>query len=87
MCVKTYVETSICREKDESGKYKKAVPVFKEDFSKEVRELWDMLNKPEKNKNLRDVYDKAGELIGSLNFLRNNLQDYSSYSDDESDFI
>ena len=87
MGIKSYVEESICREEDENGEYKKSVPVFKKGFSKDVKELWDLIENGDDDIYLRELYDKANDVIGWLKFLRNDLNDYSDYSEEKEDFI
>jgi len=69
-----------------SSEYVNTVEVFKDHFSKETKELWDILNNP-KGKTHKDIFDKTTHLISFLNYLRDEIKDYASYSDDQDDYL
>lgn len=87
MGVKRYVNTTICREKDENGQGKNSVTVFKKGFSKDIKDLWSLLENSEDDVALIKLYDKVKDSIQWLEFLKRDLLEYSSYSEEKDEFI
>jgi trans-2-enoyl-CoA reductase len=71
----------------EKQELKLTVPEFKKHFSNNVKKIWDKLENGTDEDNLKDLYDLVKNAIGNLELLKHDLLDYSSYSDDKTDFI
>lgn len=86
MGIKSYVNESkgIFGEKQET---KLTVPVFKKHFSSNVKKIWDKLENGTDDDKLKDLYELVKNAIGNLELLKKDLLEYSSYSNDKTDFI
>jgi hypothetical protein len=66
--------------------YINTVDVFKDHFSNEVKELWDIFNNPD-GKTHKDIYDKTTHMLGFIEYLRNEMKGYVSYSENCDDWL
>ena len=78
---KGYTDWSICNIEDENGNYMKTVTAFKNDFSPNVRELWKLFESEDSSH--MAIYRKTKELIGLLEFLKEDVGDYDMREYDE----
>lgn len=66
--------------------YVNTLDVFKSEFSKVTKELWEILNNPN-GKTHKDIYNQTTKMISYLEFLRAEIKDFSTYSEDEDDYL
>jgi hypothetical protein len=61
---------------DENGENRKAIPVFKKQFVKSTKDLWEMFDNSTKFSN-RELVNKIDETMLVLAHLKHNIREYS----------
>jgi hypothetical protein len=90
MGIKSFVRTStnFFGNPDGTGVQEKlVVPQFKKVFSKNVKIIWDKLENGTDEDSLKELCECVKNARHNLEMLESSMREYSSYSDDKTDFI
>lgn len=66
--------------KDDKLVTEQTVPWFKKNFSKDVRELWDMLEEPNEEMTESDLIKKLEKLETVINKFKSDIYEFQHYS-------
>jgi hypothetical protein len=84
--VKEIIVETTCNVLDENGEFSRAIPVFKRNFSKRTKEMWNMFESPDKFTNF-ELSEKANEMIKLLSALKHDISEYSKNTGEIEDWV
>ena len=84
--VKDIIEETTCSTIDENGEFSKAIPIFRETFSKKAKEMWNMFLIPDKFTN-KELIDKTNEMIILLYQLKFDVSEHSKHTGEIDDWV
>jgi hypothetical protein len=77
---KAIKKTTFCRyNENEEIVLEKSIPFFKKNFSKEVKELWNMLDEPQDGMTESDLLKKLGRVETVINKLKSDIYEFQLY--------
>jgi hypothetical protein len=76
---KAIKKVTFCYYKDDKLVTEQTVPWFKKNFSKDVRELWNMLDEPQEGMTESDLLKKLERLEGVINKFKSDIYEFQHY--------
>ena len=84
--VKEIIVETTCGTLDENGQNCRIIPIFKRNFSKRTKEMWEMFDNPDKFTN-KELVNKANEMVRILSKLKFDVSEYSKNTGDIDDWV